>query len=151
MSAKSSVKTLSLLLALAGALLTAWAGYAFLNPTVIVAWSTATEFETAGYAVYRGESPDGPFEKISDTLIPAAGDPISGGDYEFIDRGVEPGVTYYYMLEEVELSGGANREGTDVATASRRGLVEGALGIILVITGVALVRSSQRRARPDSP
>jgi len=151
MSAKSSVQTLSLLLALVGAVLTAWAVYAFSNPTVIVRWSTATEFETAGYAVYRGESPDGPFEKISDTLIPGAGDPISGGDYEFTDRDVEPGTTYYYMLEEVELSGGTNREGPVVSTASRRGLVEGALGIVLVIAGVVLLRTSQRRARPDPP
>jgi hypothetical protein len=142
---------LSLLLALAGALLTAWAVFAFSNPTVIVRWSTATEFETAGYAVYRGESPDGPFEKVSDALIPAAGDPISGGDYEFIDRDVEPGKTYYYMLEEVELSGGANREGPVVSTADRRGLIEGAVGIILFITGAAFVRFSPRRARPVSP
>lgn len=148
MSAKSSAGALSLLLTVAGALLTAWAVYALSNPTVIVRWSTATEFETAGYAVYRGESPEGPFEKISDALIPAAGDPISGGDYEFVDREVEPGVTYYYMLEEVELSGGTNREGPVVSTAARRGLIEGSLGILLVITGLAFVLFSQRRRQP---
>ena len=122
MAAKRSSKPLSLLFVLTGAVLTGWGIYAFATPTVVVRWSTATEFDTAGYFVYRGENPDGPFEKITERLIPAANDPVSGGEYEFTDREVRPGTTYYYLLEEVELSGSTNREGPVVSTAARRGL-----------------------------
>ena len=139
-----SRRMLALLLALAGAVLAGWGVYAFANPIVVLKWSTATELETAGYAVYRGPSADGPFDKISSEIIPASSNPLSGGDYEYTDREVEPGTTYYYMLEEIELSGTANREGPVVSEAVRRGLAEGALGAVLIVTGFVLARSSPR-------
>lgn len=76
-----------------------------------VEWSTASEMNTAGFHLYRAESPDGPFTRITTELIPASPDPLTGGDYSFSDRGVVPGRTYYYQLEEIELDGGGSRAG----------------------------------------
>ena len=79
---------------------------------VRVEWSTETEMNTAGFNLYRGESPDGPFDvKVNAQLIPPAADPLTGGSYQYIDKTAKPGVTYYYKLEEVEKNGGANSYG----------------------------------------
>jgi len=74
-----------------------------------ITWSTASEVNTAGYNLYRSDSPDGPWEKINDQLIPPSEDPVSGGQYKYVDETAQPGKTYYYQLEEVELSGATTR------------------------------------------
>ena len=79
---------------------------------VRVEWSTETEMDTAGFNLYRGESADGPFDvKVNDQLIPPAADPMTGGEYEFVDKTARPGVIYYYQLEEVERNGATNSFG----------------------------------------
>ena len=86
---------------------------------VRVEWSTETEMNTAGFNLYRGESPDGPFDvKVNAQLIPPAADPLTGGSYQYIDKTAKPGVTYYYKLEEVEKNGGANNYGPISVRAS---------------------------------
>lgn len=121
-----------LLLGLAGLTLLGWAIYAYLHPLIIISWSTATEFETAGYFIYRSLAPDGDYERINDGLIPSSGDAVSGADYSYTDRDVLPGFTYYYILEEVEMGGSTNREGPLEAMAERRGLVEAGMGLVLL-------------------
>ena len=79
---------------------------------VRVEWSTETEMNTAGFNLYRSESADGPFDvKVNEQIIPPAADPITGGNYQYVDKTAQPGVTYYYKLEEVEKSGGMNSFG----------------------------------------
>jgi hypothetical protein len=76
---------------------------------VRVEWTTETEMNTAGFNLYRGESPDGPFDvKINDQLIPPADDPLMGKQYTYVDRSALPGTTYYYQLQEVEKDGKIN-------------------------------------------
>ena len=74
-----------------------------------ITWETASEVNTAGFNLYRSASPDGPWEKVNDQLLPPSEDPVSGGSYSFTDASAEPGKTYYYQLEEVELSGNVTR------------------------------------------
>ncbi len=104
---------------------------------VRVEWSTESEMNTAGFNLYRGESPDGPFTvRVNEQLIPASPDPLAGGRYRFVDRTARPGVTYYYQLEEVERDGAVNRYGPIRVRAGgfdwRHGIVLSALGVIVL-------------------
>jgi hypothetical protein len=79
---------------------------------VRVTWKTETEMNTAGFNLYRGTSPDGPFDaKVNGELIAPSSDPLTGKEYTYIDKTAQPGVTYYYELQEVERDGAVNRFG----------------------------------------
>ena len=71
-------------------------------PDIEISWVTKTEYQTAGFNLYRGTSPDGEFAQINDRLIPSQGNPATGASYTYHDRAIETGRTYYYRLEEVE-------------------------------------------------
>jgi len=80
------------------------------NPnSATITWETASEVDTAGFNLYRSNSPEGPWQKINQQLIPPSDDPISGGSYKFVDETAEPGQEYYYQLEEIELGGASTR------------------------------------------
>ncbi|MBI4790624.1 MAG: hypothetical protein HY782_26645, partial [Chloroflexi bacterium] len=84
---------------------------------ITVQWTTASEVNTAGFNLYRGERKEGPFTKINPQLIPASNDSLVGGKYRFQDANVTPGQTYYYQLEDVETGGATTRHGPIVITA----------------------------------
>lgn len=118
--------------------------------SVVIDWSTASELNTAGFNLYRSESPDGPFSKINDNLIPASPDPLTGGSYSYTDKNVSPGRTYYYQLEDVEISGGLNRnEETVKVKASGGGLIELLLAIGFAGVSVISLVSVSRRKAPE--
>ena len=54
--------------------------------TIILAWSTASEIDTAGFKIYRAEAEDGEYIKINATLILSKGTSTQGTSYEFIDK-----------------------------------------------------------------
>ncbi len=107
------------------------------SSTVTVEWSTASELNTAGFNLYRGETQDGPFTRINPELIPASPDPLIGGSYIFTDTAVIAGRTYYYQLEDVETSGAAAVQGVVEVTAD--GGLDPALIIALAVGGVILL------------
>ncbi len=76
----------------------------FQTQPVVIQWSTETEFETAGFNIYRGESPQGEFKQVNVQLIPAKADAASGATYTWEDKTAAAGRTYYYKLEDVEYS-----------------------------------------------
>jgi hypothetical protein len=78
------------------------------RPEIVFTWETVSEVDTAGFLLYRSDSPSGPFSPIIETPIPAKGDPLVGASYEYKDRDVVWGQRYYYQLEEVERSGNHN-------------------------------------------
>jgi hypothetical protein len=78
---------------------------------VIVEWTTESEFNLAGFNVYRSDEPEGSFLKLNDALIPASSDPVARGSYVYTDTTVTAGVTYYYKLEDVELDGSSTMHG----------------------------------------
>jgi hypothetical protein len=120
---------------------------------VVVEWTTESEVNLAGFNVYRGESPDGPYIKINEALIPASPDPLTGGSYSYTDATAEAGVAYYYKLEDVELDGRATMHGPVRVVASGQGVSVGgqafaAAGLLAAIgVGVLVVLATKRRRR----
>ena len=72
---------------------------------VTLTWLTASEFNCAGFHVWRAESEDGDYEKITTALIPGEGSESGGHEYSFADMNIDQGIVYWYKLEEVSLAG----------------------------------------------
>jgi hypothetical protein len=85
---------------------------------ILVEWETATEIDTLGFDLYRSESPGGPHAKLNASLIPVQvpGAPI-GAAYAWPDEAVEPGLTYWYWLDDIDVDSVATRHGPVEATA----------------------------------
>lgn len=115
---------------------------------IVVQWTTATEINTAGFNVYRGERAEGPYAKLNAQLI-AASDALIGGKYQYEDTAVVAGQTYYYQLEDVEYGGAAARHGPIVITAaSPFGIGEMIWwGVGALVVMGALVFAVRRRGR----
>jgi hypothetical protein len=72
---------------------------------VDLSWTTASELSNLGFHLYRSTSADGPFTRITSSVIPGLGSSPAGGSYSYRDSGLTNGATYYYKLEDVDLSG----------------------------------------------
>ncbi|MCX5904610.1 MAG: hypothetical protein NTV89_14350 [Proteobacteria bacterium] len=83
---------------------------------VIVEWSTESEIDNAGFNLYRSESADGEYIKLNTSLIPAKGSSTQGATYEFVDTDVQNRKTYYYKLEDIDLTGTSTMHGPVSAT-----------------------------------
>jgi hypothetical protein len=88
-------------------------------PVVTVEWSTASELNTAGFNLSRGDSQTGPFTRLTAEVIPASPDPLVGGSYIYTDT-------------EVESGGGTSVQGVVAVTAS------GGLSPLLIGAGIGL-------------
>jgi hypothetical protein len=73
---------------------------------VVLRWRTATEPDNAGFVLYRGLSPEGPWLRLTPALIPARGSAVSGASYEFVDRPPRRARQVYYLLQDVDVDGG---------------------------------------------
>jgi hypothetical protein len=104
----------------------------FDRATIIVEWATASELETVGYNLLRSEDENGPFSQINDYPITSSEDPLIGGEYTYEDADVIAGKTYYYILEEIEISGGKNQHGPIVQKAANTSALNLLLSAILV-------------------
>jgi len=78
---------------------------------VLLRWQTATEIDTAGFHLWRGEDEYGEFHRFTDGLIPAEGTSSMGALYTHEDTDVTPGMTYWYKLEDIEHSGASTFHG----------------------------------------
>jgi hypothetical protein len=122
--------------------------------TIVIEWSTASEMDTAGFNVYRSQSETGPWERINQSLIPGSDDPLTGGSYQYQDDLVAPGLTYYYMLEDVDTSGATSREGPRQVQARRSGLNDAFLALIMMVTGAfgwLSLRAAERNVPQPAP
>jgi hypothetical protein len=105
--------------------------------SILIEWTTASEMDVVGYNVLRGETTEGPFEQINSQLIPSSEDPLVGGEYSFLDREVQPGKTYIYLLEDVESSGEKNRHGPITQKAESNTLPKLSMaGLFMLSAGV---------------
>ena len=72
---------------------------------VLLTWETASELDTAGFNLWRGDAADGPYARVNAALIPAVGGPTWSASYTFTDATVADRATYYYKLEEIDVYG----------------------------------------------
>ena len=114
--------------------------------SVIITWSTSSELDTAGFNLYRIDDSGNPDQKVNVNLIPAAPDPLIGGEYSYEDSDVSPGKIYQYELEEVEFSGGSSRFGPIKVEAQNQGRLELIISISLfILCGAGFVLLLVRR------
>jgi hypothetical protein len=73
---------------------------------VLLTWETASELDNLGFNLYRSAEEHGEYARLNDELIPPQnpGAP-AGAAYSWTDGAVEPETTYYYKLEDVDVSG----------------------------------------------
>jgi hypothetical protein len=79
-------------------------------------WVTESEVNNAGFNIYRAESANGTYQKINYALIQAQGSPTQGAAYEYVDKDVKGRKTYYYKLEDIDLTGKSMLHGPVSAT-----------------------------------
>ena len=75
------------------------------NEKVMISWTTESELENLGFNLYRSTNSNDQFSMINDRLIPGAGNSSSRHEYTYTDGDIVTGMTYYYKLEDVSLSG----------------------------------------------
>lgn len=83
-----------------------WTGM-WLNGSVRLNWSTESEWESAGFELYRSERQTGTFKKVasidpSDKKLPNGS---NGGQYEWIDHVPGSSPEWYYRLDELSVTG----------------------------------------------
>ena len=78
----------------------------------LLTWETASEMDNLGFNIYRAESQAGQLVQINQYLIPSQNPGSTvGAAYSFLDESAAPGATYYYWLEDIDLSGTATKHG----------------------------------------
>ena len=67
--------------------------------------ATASEESNFGFDVYRGDSEDGPFTKLTEDPIIGAGTTDEPSYYQFADDTIDPCKAYWYYVESISNSG----------------------------------------------
>jgi len=106
---------------------------------VEINWQTETEFNTAGYNIYRSDRSDGNYTKINDSLIPSEGDSTTGANYTFIDKEAPANPQLYYRLEDVEYSGQTKSHPPIVVSSNGGALPLRVLAMSSALIGVFLI------------
>jgi hypothetical protein len=79
-------------------------------------WETGSELNNLGFHLYRSLSASGPYERITEAVIPGLGSSPAGRSYSFRDSGLTNGATYFYRLEDIETTGRSSLHGPVSAT-----------------------------------
>ncbi|HOX86452.1 MAG TPA: SdrD B-like domain-containing protein [bacterium] len=76
------------------------------NNAVCLRWATQSETENVGFHIYRSESAEGDFLRITESLIAGAGNSQSVHTYSFVDnQELAAGKTYFYKLADIAYNG----------------------------------------------
>lgn len=78
-------------------------------PPNTIRWVTQSEEGTFGYNVYRGDTRQGPFQRINDLTILGAGTTDIPQHYTFSDASIAQDTVYFYYVESISLSGERSR------------------------------------------
>ncbi|MEA1867152.1 MAG: hypothetical protein U9N19_03485 [Thermodesulfobacteriota bacterium] len=87
-----------------------------LEDHVLLEWKTASEIDNAGFYLWRTDTKDAEYNRITNYLIQAEGCPTQGAEYSYKDFDVAPGLTYYYQLEDIDYDGFSTFHGPASAT-----------------------------------
>ncbi len=82
-----------------------------LDSAVELRWQTASELQNLGFHVYRSLSADGPWTRLTSSLIPGLGSSALGQAYSWSDTGLTNGTLYFYRLEDVDSASKATSHG----------------------------------------
>ena len=69
---------------------------------VDLGWRTGSELDNLGFHLHRAPSAEGPWTRITPSLIPGLGTSPLGASYSWRDEGLVNGQTYFYRLEDVD-------------------------------------------------
>ena len=89
--------------------------------SVVLEWRTGSELDNLGFHVWRGPSADGPWTRLTGSLIPGLGSSPLGQSYSWLDSGLVNGQRYYYRLEDVDTSSVSTFHGPVSAVPSASG------------------------------
>ena len=85
-----------------------------------VNWETALEVNVQGFNLYRRLNPDDAWIQVNDQLIQAANlGGFGSASYTWLDTGVQAGLLYEYLLEEVDFSGKTHQYGPSGTSPTR--------------------------------
>ncbi len=115
--------------------------------SIAVTWSAVGVPDLAGYHVYRATTAGGPYSRLTAQPIPPS------GPRELVDRNVEPGVTYRYVVTAIDLDGNESPLSLEaVATRPTTDLLPWILvaGVLATAALVAVVWVRRRRLRGPS-
>jgi hypothetical protein len=84
--------------------------------TVELSWETGSEIDNLGFHLYRSSSEEGPYQRITASVIPGLGSSPEGARYQYVDEDLTNGVTYFYKLEDIETTGKTELHGPVSAT-----------------------------------
>ena len=69
---------------------------------VDLTWETGSELDNLGFYLHRSASAAGPWTTLTPELIPGLGSSPLGASYSWPDVGLQGGVEYFYLLEDVD-------------------------------------------------
>jgi hypothetical protein len=73
---------------------------------VLVTWQTASELDNVGFNLYRSQMEESGYVRVNESLIPSRFPGMAvGAVYTWLDSHTEPGVRYYYRLEDLDAHG----------------------------------------------
>ncbi len=124
-------------------------------------WRTGSELDNLGFHLYRGPSADGPWTRLTSSLIPGLGSSPLGQAYSWLDSGLVERERYYYRLEDVDTASVSTFHGPVSPPAPcrlrRRKAVEATGGetarkaVVESLSPVLPRRGSSRPLRTPSP
>jgi hypothetical protein len=94
----------------------------FSSGGIQLSFSTASETDNDFFEIMRGTSQAGAFSRIA--TLPSQGNSASGHSYEYLDREVTAGRTYWYYLTDVDLNGNRTEHRELMRSATMTGAAE---------------------------
>ncbi len=72
-------------------------------PVNTLRWTTASEVDNFGFDIYRGDSEEGPFERVTNEPLPGAGTTDEPQSYVWVDADIDPRRDYWYFIESISI------------------------------------------------